>query len=80
MTLSQHPEGRTDPEDMLCRLSTEELYQRDRQEFLESRGYMLRPRYRRDWVPSWRGKPMGTAYKVEDEYRLPVSIIGLTML
>ncbi|KAH9918117.1 uncharacterized protein B0H18DRAFT_1032100 [Fomitopsis serialis] len=27
---------------------------RDRQRFLQSRGYMLRPRYHPDWVPSWR--------------------------
>lgn len=27
----------------------------DRQIMLEARGYMLRRRYRLDWVPSWRG-------------------------
>ncbi|OBZ71812.1 hypothetical protein A0H81_08237 [Grifola frondosa] len=31
-----------------------ELRWRDRQQFLESQGYMLRPRYHPDWSPSWR--------------------------
>jgi len=30
-----------------------ERYWRDRQQWLASCGYMLRPRYRPDWVPSW---------------------------
>ncbi|CCL99642.1 uncharacterized protein FIBRA_01662 [Fibroporia radiculosa] len=36
-------------------LLTSEHYWRDRQEWLEQRGYMLRPRYRPDWKPSWEG-------------------------
>ena len=27
----------------------------ERQEALEAAGYMLRPRYRPGWIPSWRG-------------------------
>jgi hypothetical protein len=27
----------------------------ERQEALEAVGYMLRPRYRPGWIPSWRG-------------------------
>lgn len=27
----------------------------ERQEALEASGYMLRPRYRPGWIPSWRG-------------------------
>ncbi len=73
MASTQHSERPSDAEDPSSKLSTEELYWRDRQEFLESRGYMLRPRYKRDWVPSWRGKPKGAVYKAEDGYRLPVS-------
>ncbi|OJT09381.1 hypothetical protein TRAPUB_14163 [Trametes pubescens] len=82
MTFSQHFEGASNSEDAFCRLSTEELYWRDHQEFLESRGYMLRPRYNRGWIPSWRGKPKGTMYKAEDGYRLPfrTSVIDATRL
>ncbi|KZT10924.1 uncharacterized protein LAESUDRAFT_644190 [Laetiporus sulphureus 93-53] len=32
-----------------------ELYWRDRQPWLQEHGYMLRPRYRPDWKPSWIG-------------------------
>lgn len=31
-----------------------EIRWRDRQLFLQARGYMLRPRYRPGWVPSWQ--------------------------
>jgi hypothetical protein len=31
-----------------------ELLWRDRYQVLENRGYRLRPRYRPDWVPSWK--------------------------
>jgi len=36
-------------------LSDAELMWRDRQPWLEEHGYMLRPRYRPDWKPSWEG-------------------------
>jgi hypothetical protein len=35
------------------RLSSHEVKWRDRQPFLESKGYMLRPRFRPGWSPSW---------------------------
>ena len=34
-------------------LSEDELWWTERYEFLESRGYRLRPRFRPGWVPSW---------------------------
>jgi len=37
-----------------ARLYPHELAWRDKQLFLESRGYMLRPRFRPGWIPSWR--------------------------
>ncbi|KAJ8481569.1 hypothetical protein ONZ51_g5906 [Trametes cubensis] len=63
-------------------LSAEEVYWRDRQELLESRGYMLRPRYRPDWIPSWRGKPRNAMFQAEDGYRLPfrTSVIDATRM
>ncbi|KAH9920134.1 uncharacterized protein B0H18DRAFT_1025266 [Fomitopsis serialis] len=36
-------------------LATHEQFWRDRQPWLQERGYMLRPRYRPDWKPSWLG-------------------------
>ncbi|KAI0363375.1 hypothetical protein BV20DRAFT_958445 [Pilatotrama ljubarskyi] len=36
-------------------LDPEERFWRDHQKWLEERGYLLRPRYRPDWVPSWEG-------------------------
>ncbi|KAI0358580.1 hypothetical protein OH77DRAFT_1474329 [Trametes cingulata] len=35
-------------------LSEEEVWWRDHQVWLQQRGYMLRPRYRPDWTPSWK--------------------------
>ncbi|GBE79197.1 hypothetical protein SCP_0203940 [Sparassis crispa] len=52
-------------------LSLWEARWRDRQQFLEAHGYMLRPRYRPGWIPSWRatgGDPMD----FEDSVSLPV--------
>lgn len=34
-------------------LATMELGWRDKQKFLQSKGYMLRPRFRPGWIPSW---------------------------
>ncbi|KAI9001450.1 kinase-like domain-containing protein [Trametes punicea] len=57
--------------DVFAILSPEEEAWRDRQEFLETQGYMLRPRFRADWTPSWRGKPLGAVFHAEDGWRLP---------
>ncbi|KAK7692240.1 hypothetical protein QCA50_003865 [Cerrena zonata] len=35
-------------------LHSDEFYWRDHQPWLAERGYMLRPRYKPDWVPSWK--------------------------
>lgn len=35
-------------------LNSSEIFWRDHQKWLESCGYMLRPRYKPDWVPSWK--------------------------
>jgi hypothetical protein len=54
------------------RLSSHEVKWRDRQPRLESKGYMLRPRLRPGWTPSWlsSGKPRRLC---EDYPLLPVS-------
>lgn len=59
--------------DSFASLTDEEVYWRDRQRFLESQGYMLRPRYRPDWTPSWRGKPPDAVLDAEDAFALKVS-------
>ena len=53
-------------------LSSHEIVWRDRQPFLESKGYLLRPRLRAGWTPSWlaTGRPR---FYCEDFARLPVS-------
>ena len=55
-------------------LDANEVRWRDKQQFLERRGYMLRPRYRPGWIPSWTGLdriPPCT----EDAEPLPVSTL-----
>jgi hypothetical protein len=42
-----------------------ELWRRDHCNVLENHGYTLRPRYRPDWVPSWK-KSGKEFYTVED--------------
>ena len=52
-------------------LDQDEVWWRDHQVWLQERGYVLRPRYRPDWVPSWSdGKR--SYYECEDGQRLPV--------
>lgn len=53
-------------------LNESELQWRDKQPFLESHGYLLRPRLRPGWVPSWINKPPRSASKHEDFISLPV--------
>lgn len=36
-----------------AKLTKDEIFWRDHQQWLESCGYMLRPRYKPDWKPSW---------------------------
>lgn len=49
----------------LAELSPEESWWKDRQEWLAQRGYMLRPRFRPGWKPSWLGTKKGW-YECED--------------
>ncbi|TBU31675.1 hypothetical protein BD311DRAFT_752237 [Dichomitus squalens] len=50
-------------------LGPSEIWWRDHQTWLQERGYMLRPRYRPDWTPSWEnGK--GTFFDYEDGHRI----------
>ena len=63
--------------EFLSKLSVAEIRWRDRQRFLESKGYMLRPRYRPDWRPSWieSGQLPNIA---EDGMTLPVCSFTIT--
>lgn len=36
-------------------LASSEIWWRDHYQWLKGRGYLLRPRYAPDWVPSWQG-------------------------
>jgi hypothetical protein len=53
-------------------LSSHEKWWMERYDFLESRGYRLRPRYRPGWEPSWRTNGM-RLHKCEDRIRILVS-------
>ncbi|KAF9818792.1 hypothetical protein IEO21_02572 [Rhodonia placenta] len=44
-----------DDDHLWSSLDPYELRWQERQPFLQSKGYALRPRYRPGWVPSWRG-------------------------
>ena len=56
-------------------LGRHEITWRDRQPFLQSRGYMLRPRLRPGWTPSWVST--GTVYlRAEDAVPLPAVCIN----
>ncbi|KAH9973840.1 kinase-like domain-containing protein [Lactifluus volemus] len=52
-------------------LSSYEVKWRDRQLFLKSKGYMLRPRLRPGWTPSWLSSGK-SRWSCEDSVRLPV--------
>ena len=43
--------------DLVAQLDSVEVVWRDRQEYLESRGYLLRPRYKPGWTASWKLDP-----------------------
>ncbi len=65
---------REDLGDVGAELAPPELAWRDRQTYLESRGYLLRPRYRPGWIPSWRSDPSIKPFFAEDFVRAPVSV------
>jgi hypothetical protein len=49
-----------------------EEFWRDNYGYLKDRGYLLRPRFHPDWVPSWRTRG-GDPSKAEDAAVFPVS-------
>lgn len=55
-----------------ARLISYEARWRDRQKFLEQKGYMLRRRLRPEWVPSWQGNNSLVLF-AEDSIQLPAS-------
>lgn len=68
-----------DKDDSFARLTDEEIYWQDHQEFLEVHGYMLHARYQPGWTPSWRGKPEATILDSEDAFSLPVSHLSVKL-
>jgi len=54
-------------------LNFAERWWRAHQPWLEQCGYLLRPRYRQDWVPSWERKGFFSELRApEDMIELPV--------
>lgn len=58
----------------LAKLSDYEARWRDKYHFLRSKGYVLRPRYNPQWVPSWLDGDI-LCYRAEDSITLPVRIL-----
>ncbi|KAI0363364.1 hypothetical protein BV20DRAFT_975753 [Pilatotrama ljubarskyi] len=56
------------PPSELGKLTSGECWWRDHQIWLAERGYMLRPRYRPDWEPSWKKDPGRSPMGCEDWY------------
>ena len=54
-------------------LASYEVYWRELCPFLESRGYVLRPRYQPGWKRSWEALNI-PFFKAEDHISLPVSV------
>ena len=57
-----------------ARLGKIETRWRDTQSLLEKHGYMLRPRYRPGWVPSWQKNPSLNPERCEDYIMPPVRL------
>ncbi|EPQ57111.1 hypothetical protein GLOTRDRAFT_137524 [Gloeophyllum trabeum ATCC 11539] len=53
--MSSQPDAQGPPPHKPGELAFYELFWRDHQQWLQSRGYMLRSRYMPGWVPSWKG-------------------------
>lgn len=76
----RHADGRPRSKNIVAGPSTSdcdvlmphEVFWRDHQAWLQQCGYMLRPRYKPDWVPSWRSTN-ANARECEDGLTLPVS-------
>ncbi len=66
---------RAEAANLHAKLGVYELQWKERQGFLASQGYMLRPRYRPGWVPSWKTDTSRHPEKFEDYWKLPVSAI-----
>ena len=54
------------------KLGKDELFWRDRHDWLFEHGYVLRPRYRPGWEPSWKGTN-GFPLRFEDGWQILVS-------
>ncbi len=55
-----------DYHNLVAQLDPVEVVWRDRQEYLESRGYLLRPRYRPGWISSLKLDPSIKPFFAED--------------
>ncbi|KAJ7467099.1 kinase-like domain-containing protein [Mycena latifolia] len=69
------------PSEVPPRLSQQEEYWRNHQLWLKECGYMLRPRFRHDWIPSWEAHPEWNHFIWEDGITLsPPQIIDATRI
>ncbi|KAJ7680967.1 hypothetical protein DFH06DRAFT_1265694 [Mycena polygramma] len=52
-------------------LAPKELYWLDHHDWLKDSGYLLRPRFRPGWIPSWKTDPRKSSVLSEDGWRPP---------
>ncbi|KAJ7282659.1 hypothetical protein C8J57DRAFT_1499628 [Mycena rebaudengoi] len=57
------------------RLFTPELFWRDHFDWLKESGYLLRPRFRPGWIPSWKVDPRKNRIRCEDSWAALSSVI-----
>lgn len=78
-SVSRPQNANVSDDELFSRLFPLEIAWRDRQLFLQSHGYMLRPRLRPDWTPSWRANNTAVIGS-EDSIALPVRLISMCVL
>ncbi|KAI0723537.1 hypothetical protein C8Q76DRAFT_794463 [Earliella scabrosa] len=64
------PDKQPDSYDVYTRFTASEIFWKDRYDFLHSQGYTLRPRYKPNWIPSWKTNPTKNILYAEDRLRL----------
>ena len=76
-SVSRAPTGSFSLLETLKKLAKNKLYWLARLSLFESRGYILRARYKLDWVPSWLKDPAFKACTQEYHLRWPVSTLSM---
>jgi hypothetical protein len=68
--------GRTWKFENFSTLEPTEIFWADQYRWLESQGYLLRPRYHPNWIPTWK-RTKKYITQCEDSHPLPYSVRAL---